>query len=68
MEISCLITEQEDGSFRVNFRSKGKHSVNDVASKFGGGGHKFAAGCKISNSNILELEKKIINLLNVKMG
>ena len=68
VEISCLITEQEDGSFRVNFRSKGKHSVNDVASKFGGGGHKFAAGCKISNSNILELEKKIINLLKEKIG
>jgi len=54
--------------YRVNFRSKGKFTVNDVATKFGGGGHKFAAGCKVSNSNVLEIEKKIVNLLKEKIG
>ena len=63
VELSFLITEQEDGVYRVNFRSKGKFTVNDVATKFGGGGHKFAAGCKVSNSNVLDIEKKIVNLL-----
>ena len=68
VEISFLITEQEDGVYRVNFRSKGKFTVNDVATKFGGGGHKFAAGCKVSNSNVLEIEKNIVNLLKEKIG
>ena len=54
--------------YRVNFRSKGKYIINDIASEFGGGGHKFAAGCKISNSNVIEIEEKIVNLLKLKMG
>ena len=68
VEVSFLLTEQPDKSYRVNFRSKGKHTVNDIAAKFNGGGHKFAAGCKIVNSNMLEIEEKIVNLLDIKMG
>ena len=33
----------------------------------GGGGHAFAAGSKVSNSNVLEIEQKIVNLLKEKM-
>ena len=67
VEISFLITEQQNGIYRINFRSKGKYIINDIASEFGGGGHKFAAGCKISNSNVIEIEEKIVNLLKLKM-
>ncbi len=67
VEISFLITDHGDDTFRVNFRSKGNFTVNDIASNFKGGGHKFAAGCKVSNSNVIELEKKIVNLLDIKM-
>lgn len=67
VEISFLITEQSGNVFRVNFRSKGKYTVNDIASELNGGGHNFAAGCKIENSNILEIEQKIVNLLDEKM-
>jgi len=68
VEVSFLITEQEDGSYRINFRSKGRYIINDIAAQFGGGGHKFAAGCKILNSSVIEIEEKIVNLLTVKMG
>ena len=68
VEVSFLIIEQLDGSYRISFRSKGKYSINDVAAEFNGGGHKFAAGCKTLNSNIIEIEEKIINLLNKKMS
>ena len=68
VEISFLITEQSDEEYRLNFRSKGQYEINDVAAKFGGGGHKFAAGSKISSSNILEIEEKIVNLLKEKIG
>ena len=67
VEVSFLMTVQIDSSIRINFRSKGKIIINDIAAKFGGGGHKFAAGCKISKSNILEIEEKIVNLLKLKM-
>jgi bifunctional oligoribonuclease and PAP phosphatase NrnA len=35
-------------SFRISLRSKGTVDVNRVASAFGGGGHKNAAGCTLS--------------------
>ena len=67
VEVSFLITEQLDGSYRISFRSKGTYSINDVAGALGGGGHAFAAGSKVSNSNVLEIEQKIVNLLKEKM-
>lgn len=67
VEVSFLIIEQLDASYRISFRSKGKYSINDVAAEFGGGGHAFAAGSKVSNSNLLEIEEKIVNLLKEKM-
>ena len=39
-----MFFEIETNVFRVNFRSKGKYVINDVAKAIGGGGHKFAAG------------------------
>tara|TARA_B110000263_G_scaffold203499_1_gene183503 strand:+ start:206 stop:1189 length:984 start_codon:yes stop_codon:yes gene_type:complete len=68
VEVSFIITEQPNKTYRVNFRSKGQYIINDIAANFNGGGHKFAAGCKISNSNILEIENKIVNLLKIKIG
>ena len=68
VEVSFLLTEQLDGSFRINFRSKGRYVINDIASELGGGGHKFAAGCRIVNSNAIEIEEKIVNLLKLKIG
>tara|TARA_Y100001970_G_scaffold89857_1_gene113238 strand:- start:351 stop:1343 length:993 start_codon:yes stop_codon:yes gene_type:complete len=67
VEVSFLITQQSDDIYRVSFRSKGKYSINDTAGEFGGGGHAFAAGAKISDSNILDIEEKILNLLKQKM-
>lgn len=45
IKISALFNEQEDGSVRISFRSKGKTDVNRFArTYFNGGGHINAAG------------------------
>ena len=49
VEISFMILENSSNSHRINFRSSGNYSVNDVAQVFDGGGHKFAAGAKVNN-------------------
>ena len=36
--------------YRISMRSKGEVDVNLVAKKFGGGGHKNAAGCSIQGA------------------
>ncbi|MCH7762132.1 MAG: bifunctional oligoribonuclease/PAP phosphatase NrnA [Candidatus Marinimicrobia bacterium] len=44
VEVSAMVFENGNETCRINFRSKGKYTVNDVAKAMGGGGHKFAAG------------------------
>ena len=57
-DVICVICEEKFGVFRVSFRSN-KVDVCALAQKFGGGGHKFASGCKIyGNKNTVK--KKIL--------
>jgi len=44
---------------RVNLRSSGAVDVNKVASFFGGGGHKTAAGCTLIGS-LRQVEMKVL--------
>lgn len=41
--------EQNDGQIRVEFRSDGSYDVQQVAVKFGGGGHLCASGCRLDS-------------------
>lgn len=47
---------------KVSLRSRNGFNVNDVAKKFGGGGHKYAAGCEIQGS-IAEVQQLILEEL-----
>ena len=60
VEIACMILELPDRKIRLNFRSKGIYSVNDIAEKFKGGGHPFAAGAIIDKCDIVSAEKMIL--------
>lgn len=59
VEVSLMILENYDGSCRINFRSKGAYSINQIAQYFGGGGHSFAAGAKIRGS-VTEIIDKVL--------
>jgi len=43
-DVAAVIKQQRDGRFKVSLRSRGGHDVSAVASTFGGGGHRLAAG------------------------
>lgn len=43
-EVACVLKETSDGSLRISLRSQGAVDVSVVASRQGGGGHRFAAG------------------------
>ncbi len=57
VKISVLF-RQEANRVSITFRSKGNIDVSALAKKFGGGGHKHAAGCK-SNLSLIAIEKQI---------
>jgi len=46
VEISLVFKEVDSSTTKVSLRSKNV-SVSEIAEKFGGGGHKFAAGCTV---------------------
>ena len=45
-EIYLLFKENAPGVIKVSLRSKGRVVVNEIAKRFGGGGHRFAAGAR----------------------
>ena len=45
---------REDGTIKVEFRSK-ELPVNEVATKYGGGGHKNASGTIIKDADLIPL-------------
>jgi len=43
-DVAAVLKQQRDGRFKVSVRSRGGHDLSAVASAFGGGGHRLAAG------------------------
>jgi bifunctional oligoribonuclease and PAP phosphatase NrnA len=44
VDVAAVIKQQKDGRFKVSVRSRGRHDLATVATTFGGGGHRLAAG------------------------
>ena len=47
VEVAALLRESEDGLIRVSLRGKSSADVSKIATLFGGGGHRLAAGCTL---------------------
>ena len=62
VEAVAMLKECEPGTYRTSLRSKGDVNVARVAEKFGGGGHRNAAGCTLRGS-WEEAEQTIVSLL-----
>jgi bifunctional oligoribonuclease and PAP phosphatase NrnA len=58
----AMLKECEPGLYRVSLRSKGDVNVAKVAEKFGGGGHRNAAGCTLKG-NWDDAETTMMSLL-----
>jgi phosphoesterase RecJ-like protein len=59
--VSCVLKEVE-GHVRVSLRSMGHVDVSAVATVFGGGGHRYAAGFT-TNDPVLSVVESIIQAL-----
>lgn len=48
VKVAFFLSEMENpNEVKVSFRSKGNYDVNQIATAFGGGGHKKASGCTL---------------------
>lgn len=60
VSLAFFIYEKRSGAIKVSFRSKNGYRVDEIASSFGGGGHKYASGCTMNMS----IDKSIVELKN----
>ena len=62
VEAVVMLKESEPGLFRASLRSKGDVNVAKIAEKYGGGGHRNAAGCTV-RGNWDEVEDGLVEML-----
>ena len=55
-DVATIIRQQRDGRFKVSLRSRGGHDVAAAAARFGGGGHRLAAGFTSSKGLVETIE------------
>jgi len=53
-EVVVVYRETEDGAVKGGVRSRGRNVAKQVEEKYGGGGHKLAAGFKVTNAHLEE--------------
>jgi len=60
VEVAFMLEDLDKDVTRVSLRSRGKVDVNAIAAKFGGGGHRLAAGIR-SKLPAPELEQRLLS-------
>ena len=61
--VAIFFEELNDGKVRVSMRSKSEAvDVSAICQKFGGGGHKLAAGARVRGT-LAEVEQKILEAI-----
>ncbi|MDQ2799194.1 MAG: bifunctional oligoribonuclease/PAP phosphatase NrnA, partial [Armatimonadota bacterium] len=65
-EVGVSFREMPDGAVRVSLRSREGVDVGQIAQKFGGGGHRMAAGCTL-NLPLAEAEAAVLDSLRAAL-
>lgn len=67
IKVAVLFKELTEGKVKVSLRSKDEEDVNEIAKKFGGGGHRKAAGF-VMEGNLDEAVNRVINEIQVVLS
>lgn len=57
VKIAMIFLEQPQGRVKISWRSNEGYDVSDIASMFGGGGHRNAAGAEVTGSLTYALDR-----------
>jgi len=60
VKVAVFIKETRRDVISVSMRAKGEFNVADIAKRFGGGGHRNAAGCRFPGGSIESVRQKIM--------
>ena len=65
VQIGCSILESKDKTFKISMRSREK-DVSAICGYFGGGGHMYAAGCKLEGF-FEDIYDKLLNAVEIAL-
>lgn len=63
VEVAAFVKEIQEGTVSVSLRAKGSVDVAVIAATFGGGGHKNAAGFRLSGKSVAEVQVEVVQAL-----
>ena len=61
VKVAYALSQVGDKNFKLSIRTKDNVDASDIAMTFGGGGHKFASGCRV-NGYLEDIEEKLVKL------
>ena len=67
VKVAAFLKETPDGYIKVSLRAKGECDVSLVALKFGGGGHRNAAGYRAKDTTLGEVSNQLLQELRLKL-
>ena len=67
VEVAILLRQEEDGRIKVSLRSKNEVDVSAIATGFGGGGHKRAAGFTVQEKSFEKVLDRLLEVLKKEM-
>ncbi len=65
-EVAVMLVEQPSGGFKVSFRSRSGLDCSAVAARFGGGGHRAAAGAFVAEP-LERAQRKVLDAVRAAM-
>ena len=67
VKVAAFFKETLDGYIKVSLRAKGECDVSQVALKYGGGGHRNAAGYRVNDKSITEIQDELLQELKRRL-
>lgn len=68
VEIGIFIKQKTDIEYKVSLRANSDADMSKIAEKFGGGGHRGAAGCRFENKSIEEIKENLLKEIETEIG
>ena len=66
-EVAVILVEQHKGGFKISFRSRSAVDCSKLAEKYGGGGHKAAAGAFLDGP-LSQVQPLVLDAVRAAMG
>jgi len=63
VKVAAFLKETQEGFIKVSLRAKGECDVSQVALKYGGGGHRNAAGYRVNDKTMIEIRDELLQEL-----